>query len=137
LVESQKNKIVTRCSFSALFPKQILEALFASPRRRKKRRHRQETTEKNQTSPKNADRRQDQKPIATKPMHGRIIPVIRDFEISFSGMSPPSNHKVVKALDPLNVKTVDLDVKWLGNHTYLWLSNIIRARLGRFAPGKC
>ncbi len=42
--------------------------------------------EKNQTSPKNADRRQDQKPIATKPMHGRIIPVIRDFEISFSGM---------------------------------------------------
>ncbi len=43
-------------------------------------------TEKNQTGPKNADRRQDQKPIATKPMHARIIPLIRDFEISFSGI---------------------------------------------------
>jgi len=28
----------------------------------------------NQTGPKNADRCQDQKPIATKPMHARIIP---------------------------------------------------------------
>ena len=43
-------------------------------------------TEKNQACPKNADRRQDQKPIATKPMHARIIPLIRDFEISFSGL---------------------------------------------------
>lgn len=43
-------------------------------------------TEKNQTGPKNADRRQDQKPIATKPMHARIIAPFADFEISFSGM---------------------------------------------------
>ena len=42
--------------------------------------------EKNQSGPKNADQRQDQKPIATKPMHARIIPLLRDFEISFSGI---------------------------------------------------
>ena len=42
-------------------------------------------TEKNETGPKNTDRRQDQKPIATEPMHARIIPLFPDFEISFSG----------------------------------------------------
>jgi hypothetical protein len=42
--------------------------------------------EKNYGRPKNADRRQDQKPIATKPMHARIIPLLRDFEIAFSGI---------------------------------------------------
>jgi hypothetical protein len=42
--------------------------------------------EKNQTRPKNADRRQDQKPIATKPIHARIIPLLRDFKIHSSGI---------------------------------------------------
>jgi hypothetical protein len=43
-------------------------------------------TDKYQPGPENADRRQDPKPIATKPMHARIIPLFPDFEISFSGM---------------------------------------------------
>jgi len=38
--------------------------------------------EKNQARPKNADCRQDQQPIATKPMHARIIPARRDYETS-------------------------------------------------------
>src|SRR6478752_1018938 len=92
LIECQKNKVVTRCSFSALASKQILETLFAPPRRRKKRRRREEITEKNQTGPKNTDRCEDQKPIATKPMHARIIPLLRDFEISFQRDGPPLNH---------------------------------------------
>src|SRR4029077_17619682 len=83
LIESKKNEIVRRSSFSALAPEQILETLFAPPRRRKKRRHREEMTDKNQTGPKNADRRQDQKPIATKPMHARSIPLLRDVKMSF------------------------------------------------------
>jgi hypothetical protein len=43
-------------------------------------------TDQNQTGPENADRRQDQKPIATKPIHARIIALFPYFEISFHGM---------------------------------------------------
>jgi hypothetical protein len=43
-------------------------------------------TEKNQAGPKNADQRQHQQPIATKPMHARIIALFPDFGISFSGV---------------------------------------------------
>jgi hypothetical protein len=85
LIDCEKNEIARGRSLAALAPKQIFKALFASPRRRKKRRRREEMAEKNETGPKNTDRRQDQKPIATEPMHARIIPLFPDFEISSSG----------------------------------------------------
>jgi hypothetical protein len=43
-------------------------------------------TDKYQPCPENADQRQDKKPIPTKPMHARIIPLFADFEISFNGV---------------------------------------------------
>ena len=71
LIESQKNEISRRGRFSPFLPKQIFEALFAAPRRRKKRRHRKEMPEKNQAGPKNTNHPQDQQPMTTKPVHVR------------------------------------------------------------------
>jgi hypothetical protein len=42
--------------------------------------------EKNQPGPEKANQRQDPQPMTTKPMHARIIPKTRNFEISFYGM---------------------------------------------------
>ena len=64
-------------------------------------------TEKNETGPKNTDRRQDQKPIATEPMHARIIPLFPDFEISFSGTC--AGVKSSGSLKDLEVNLILLD----------------------------
>jgi len=65
--------------------------------------------QKNKTGPKNTDRRQDQKPIATEPMHARIIPLFPDFEIFIQRhVRRGEIVRVVKALD-LEVNLILLD----------------------------
>jgi hypothetical protein len=73
LIDPEKYEIVRRWGFSALPPEQIFETLFTTPGRRKKRRGGEEMAEKNQPSPKNADRREDQQPMTPKPVHAGII----------------------------------------------------------------
>jgi hypothetical protein len=73
LIKPQENKISRRGRFSSFLPKQILEALFGAPRRRKKWRRREEMPEKNQTGPKKTNSSQDQQSMTTKPVHVRAM----------------------------------------------------------------
>jgi hypothetical protein len=74
LIDSQKNEILGRDRFSPFLSEQILKALFAAPRRRKKWRRWEEMAEKDQSGPKKTNYPQDQQSMATKPLHGPIIP---------------------------------------------------------------
>jgi hypothetical protein len=89
LINSEKNEILGRRSFSTLLSKQVLETLLAAPRRRYKRHGREKMADKNQSGPKKANQRQDPQPMTTKPLHVRAnIPSLGDLNMAFRRFIP-------------------------------------------------
>src|SRR5439155_16881908 len=73
LVNSYKNDLRTRGSFSAFTPQQILKRLFAPPDAGQKWSTRQKMRCHHQPGPERRDGRQDQQASAMEPMHRGII----------------------------------------------------------------
>jgi hypothetical protein len=72
LIDSEKNKIGWCRRLPTFTPKQVLKALFTTPRCRDKWDIRKKMTGKNQACPKNADESEDQKTMTSEPVHAGV-----------------------------------------------------------------
>jgi hypothetical protein len=69
LIDSEEYKIGWRGRLPSFAPKQVLKALFTTPRRRNKWDTREKMTGKNQARPKNTNESQDQETMTPEPVH--------------------------------------------------------------------
>src|SRR5581483_1961386 len=73
LVDPEKHEIRRRRRLSPLAPQQILKTFFAAPRRREKRRSGEKMPKQNQSCPKDANARQNQRSCPPQRVHGGSI----------------------------------------------------------------